>query len=100
MAVWKLHVAAVFFAASITAPTALAAPILNEAAGNFSNDWLAPTVVASGTTGIMGLGMPEWMGGTRHDVFLFSGLTPGASSLVFDFALPGPVNVGAYANGE
>jgi hypothetical protein len=99
MSVRKLHVAVLVCAASITSPAAKATPILYEAGGNFSNNWVSPTVVASGTTGVTGTGAPEWMGGDRLDIFQFSGLTPGATSLVFDFSLTGPSNPGAYENG-
>jgi hypothetical protein len=99
MSVRKLYVAVLVCAASITAPAAEATPILYEAGGNFSNNWVSPTVVASGTTGVTGTGAPEWMGGDRLDIFQFSGLVPGATSIVFDFSLTGPYSPGAYENG-
>jgi hypothetical protein len=95
----KLYVAVLVGAASITTPIAEATSILQEAAGNFSNNWVSPTIVASGTTGVAGTGAPEWMGGDRLDIFQFSGLVPGATSIVFDFSLTGPYNPGAYQNG-
>lgn len=99
MSVRKLYVAVLVCAASITAPVAESALILPEAGGNFSNNWVSPTVVATGTTGVTGTGAPEWMGGDRLDIFQFSGLVPGATSIVFDFSLTGPYNPGAYENG-
>lgn len=99
MSVRKLYVAVLVCAASITSPAAESALILYEAGSNFSNNWVSPTVVAGGTTGITGTGAPEWMGGDRLDIFQFSGLAPGATSLVFDFSLTGPSNPGAYENG-
>lgn len=99
MSVRKLYVAVLVCAASITAPAAESTPILYEAGGNFSNNWVSPTVVASGTTGVTGTGAPEWMGGDRLDIFQFSGLVPGATSIVFDFSLTGPYSPGAYENG-
>ncbi|PTR17634.1 MULTISPECIES: VPLPA-CTERM sorting domain-containing protein [unclassified Nitrosospira] len=99
MSVRKLYVAVLVCATSITAPAAEAIPILHEAGGNFSNKWVSPTVVASGTTGVTGTGAPEWMGGDRLDIFKFSGLVPGATSIVFDFSLTGPYSPGAYENG-
>jgi hypothetical protein len=99
MSVRKLYVAVLVGAASITAPAAEATPILHEVDANFSNNWVLPTVVASGTTGITGMGAPEWMGGDRLDIFQFSGLVPGATSIVFDFSLTGPYNPSAYQNG-
>jgi hypothetical protein len=99
MSVRKLYVAALVCAASITAPAAESALILHEAGGNFSNNWVSPTIVASGTTGVAGTGAPEWMGGDRLDIFQFSGLVPGATSIIFDFSLTGPYNPGAYENG-
>lgn len=99
MSVRKLYVAVLVCAALITAPTAESAPILQEAGGNFSNNWVSPTLVASGTTGVKGTGAPEWMGGDRLDIFQFSGLLPGATSIVFDFSLTGPSNPSAYENG-
>lgn len=97
MSLQKLCVAALIGAALITAPAA--ASILHEGNGNFSNDWRAPSVVASGTTGVSGTGAPTWMDGDRLDIFQFSGLAPGATSIVFDFSLTGPYNPGTYANG-
>jgi hypothetical protein len=44
-------------------------------------------------------GAPEWMGGDRLDIFQFSGLVPGATSIVFDFSLTGPYSPGTYENG-
>lgn len=99
MSIRKLYVAMLVCAASITAPAAEATPILQEAGGNFSNNWVSPTIVASGTTGVAGTGAPEWMGGDRFDTFQFSGLVPGATSIVFDFSLTGPYSPGAYQNG-
>jgi hypothetical protein len=99
MLVRKLCVATLVCAASITAPAAESALILQEAGGNFSNNWVSPTLVASGTTGIAGTGAPEWMGGDRLDIFQFSGLVPGATSIVFDFSLTGPYSASAYENG-
>jgi hypothetical protein len=99
MSVRKLYVAVLVCAASITSPAAESALILYEAGSNFSNNWVSPTVIASGTTGVTGTGAPEWMGGDRLDIFQFSGLAPGATSLVFDFSLTGPSNPGAYENG-
>lgn len=99
MPLWKPCVAVLVCAAAITAPTAESALILHEAGGNFSNSWVSPTVVASGTTGVAGTGAPEWSGGDRFDIFHFSGLTPGATSIVFDFSLTGPHDPGAYQNG-
>lgn len=99
VSVRKLCVAVLVCAASITAPTAESALILEETGGNFSNNWVSPTVVASGTTGVTGTGAPEWMGGDRLDIFQFSGLAPGATSIVFDFSLTGPYSPSAYANG-
>jgi hypothetical protein len=99
MSVRKLYVAALVCAGSITSPAAEAIPILQEAGGNFSNNWVSPTAVASGTTGVTGTGAPEWMGGDRLDIFQFSGLVPGATSIVFDFSLTGPSSPGAYENG-
>lgn len=99
ISVRKLYLAVLVCAASITAPAAEAALILQEAGGNFSNNWVLPTVVASGTTGVTGTGAPEWMGGDRLDIFQFSGLVPGATSIVFDFSLTGPYNPSAYENG-
>jgi hypothetical protein len=95
----KLYVAVLVGAASITAPVAEATPILQEAGSNFSNNWVSPTLVASGTTGVAGTGAPEWMGGDRLDIFQFSGLVPGATSIVFDFSLTGPYSPSAYQNG-
>jgi hypothetical protein len=99
ISVRKLYGAVLVCAASITSPAAEATPILYEAGGNFSNNWISPTVVASGTTGVTGAGAPEWMGGDRLDIFQFSGLAPGATSIVFDFSLTGPSNPNAYENG-
>lgn len=99
MSVRELYVAVLVCAASITAPTAESALMLHEVGGNYSNNWVSPTVVASGTTGVTGTGAPEWMGGDRLDIFQFSGLVPGATSIVFDFSLTGPSNPGAYENG-
>jgi hypothetical protein len=99
MSVRKLYVAVLICAASITAPAAEATPILQEAGGNFSNNWVSPTIVASGTTSVAGTGAPEWMGGDRLDIFQFSDLVPGATSIVFDFSLTGPYSPGAYENG-
>jgi hypothetical protein len=99
MSVRKLYVAVLVCAVSITAPAAESALILQEAGGNFSNNWVSPTVVASGTTGVAGMGAPEWMGGDRLDIFRFSGLVPGATSVVFDFSLTGPYSPAAYENG-
>ncbi|KIO48490.1 VPLPA-CTERM sorting domain-containing protein [Nitrosospira sp. NpAV] len=99
MSARKRYVAVLACAASITAPVAESALILPEAGGNFSNNWVAPTVVATGTTGVTGTGAPEWMGGDRLDIFQFSGLVPGATSIVFDFSLTGPYNPSAYENG-
>jgi hypothetical protein len=99
MSVRRLYVAVLVCAGSITAPAAESALILQEVGGNFSNNWVSPTVVASGTTGITGKGAPEWMGGDRLDIFRFSGLAQGATSIVFDFSLTGPYSPGAYANG-
>jgi hypothetical protein len=96
----NFSVAALVCAASITVTAAESAPIfLHEAGGNFSNNWVLPTAVASGTTGVTGTGAPEWMGGDRLDIFQFSGLVPGATSIVFDFSLTGPYNPSAYENG-
>ena len=39
------------------------------------------------------------MGGDRLDIFQFSVLVPGATSIVFDFSLTGPYSPGAYENG-
>lgn len=97
MSVRKISLAALIGAASITSPAA--AYTLDETGGNFSNDWVSPTVVASGTTDVSGWGAPEWMGGDRLDIFQFSGLAPGATSVVFDFSLTGPYNPNAYHNG-
>lgn len=97
MSVRKLYIAALIGAASFTAPAA--AVTMQEGDGNFSNDWLAPTVVASGTTGVSGTGAPEWMSGDRLDIFQFSGLEPGATSVVFDFSLTEPYGRGSYRNG-
>jgi hypothetical protein len=99
MPVRKLYVAVLACVTSITAPAAESALSLQESGGNFSNNWVSPTVVASGTTGITGSGAPEWMGGDRLDIFKFSGLLPDATSIVFDFSLTGPSNPGAYENG-
>jgi hypothetical protein len=99
MSARKLYAAVLFCAASFTAPAALSGSIMSEAGGNFSSSWVAPTVVATGTTGISGSGAPAWMGGVRHDVFQFAGLTPGASSITFDFSLTESSNPGSYANG-
>ncbi|PTQ79578.1 putative secreted protein [Nitrosospira multiformis] len=99
MSVQKLYVAVLVGAASITAPVAEAIPILQEAGGNFSNNWVSPTMVASGTTDVTGAGAPEWMGGDRLDIFQFSGLVPGATSIAFDFSLTGPYSPSAYQNG-
>jgi hypothetical protein len=99
MSVRKFSVAMLVCAASITAPTAKSALILQEDGSNFSNNWVSPTVVASGTTGVAGTGAPEWMGGDRFDIFRFSGLAQGATSIVFDFSLTGPYSPGAYENG-
>ena len=99
MSVRKLYVTVLVCAASITAPAAEAVPILQESGGNFSNNWVSPTVVSSGTTDITGTGAPEWTGGDRLDIFQFSGLVPGATSIVFDFSLTGPSSPGAYENG-
>jgi hypothetical protein len=99
MSVRKLYVAVLVCATLITAPVAESALILHEAGDNFSNNWVSPTVVVSGATGITGSGAPEWMGGDRLDIFQFSGLVPGASSIVFDFSLTGPYSPGAYQNG-
>jgi len=95
----KLCVAVLVLAASITAPAAKSSPILNEADGNFSASWVSPTVVASGTTSVSGSGAPKWLGGDPTDVFYFSGLVPGATSMVFDFSLTGPYNQNSYLNG-
>lgn len=97
MPINKLSVAAVIVAASIAGPAG--AYTLHEGAGNFSDNWVSPTAVESGTTGVSGSGSPKWLGGDRIDVFQFSGLEPGAASIVFDFALTGPLNPYAYANG-
>lgn len=97
MSVRKFYLAALIGAASFTAPAA--AVTMQEGDGNFSNDWLAPTVVTSGTTGVSGTGAPEWMRGDRLDIFQFSGLEPGATSVVFDFALTEPYGRGSYRNG-
>jgi hypothetical protein len=99
MSVRKLYVAVLVCAASITAPAAESALIRQEAGSNFSNNWVSPTIVASGTTSVAGAGAPEWMGGDRLDIFQFSGLVPGATSIVFDFSLTGPYSPGAYENG-
>lgn len=99
MSVRKLYVGGLVCAASIMAPAAESAVILQEAGGNFSNSWVSPTVVASGTTGVTGTGAPEWTGGDRLDIFKFSDIVPGATSIVFDFSLTGPYSPGAYANG-
>lgn len=99
LSVRKLYIAVLVCAASITAPTAESALFLHEAGGNFSNNWVSPTIVASGTTSVAGTGAAEWMGGDRFDIFQFSGLTPGATSIVFDFSLTGPYNPSAYENG-
>lgn len=97
MSVRKLSLAALIGAASITSPAA--AYTLDETGGNFSNDWVSPTVVASGTTGVSGSGAPTWTGGDRLDIFQFSGLAQGTTSVAFDFSLTGPYNPNAYANG-
>lgn len=99
MSVQKLYIAVLVGAASITAPAAEATPILQEASGNFSNNWVSPTIVAIGTSGVAGTGAPEWMGGDRLDIFQFSGLVPGATSIFFDFSLIGPYSPGTYVNG-
>lgn len=99
MSVRKLCIAGLVCATSITAATAEATPILHEAGGNFSNNWVSPTIVARGTSGVAGMGAPEWMGGDRLDIFQFSGLVPGATSIVFDFSLTGPYSPSAYQNG-
>jgi hypothetical protein len=99
MSVRKLYVAVLVGAASITAPVAEATPILHEAGGNFSNNWVSPTLVASGTTDVTGAGAPEWMGGDRLDIFQFSGLVPGATSIVLNFSLTEPYSPDAYQIG-
>jgi len=39
------------------------------------------------------------MGGDRLDIFQFSGLAPGTTSIVFDFSLTGPYSTSTYENG-
>ncbi len=89
MSAKTLGLAALFGAALMAAP--VAASTLSEAdvAGGFSNSWTAPTVVAGGTTEVSGSGAADWMGGDRFDIFHFSGMTPGATSVTFDFSLTG-----------
>lgn len=99
MSIRKIIVATLFSTASVIAPVAVSAPILLEYGSNFSNDWTAPTVVDSGTSDVSGAGAPEWTGGDRLDIFRFSGLVPGATSIAFNFMLTGPLNTGAYTNG-
>lgn len=86
------------FGAALLAGAAGAATI-TEGSGNFSDDWTAPTLVATGTTDVAGTGGAEWAGGDRFDVFHFSGLRPGANSIVFDFSLTAPNAPNTYANG-
>lgn len=98
MSVRNTQAAALFSAALISAPAAAAT--LHEGAGNFSNNWTTPTVLASGTKSVTGTGAPD--GGRaadRFDVFQFSGLAPGATSVVFDFSLTGPLRPHRYAGG-
>lgn len=89
---------AVFFGVTLLAGQAFAATLV-EGDGNFSDNWAMPTVVSGGTTTVSGSGAPQWMGGDRIDVLHFSGLKPGATSVVFDFALTAPYRSDAYANG-
>lgn len=86
------------FGVALLAGASTAATI-TEDSGNFSNDWTDPTLITTGTTGVAGTGGAEWSGGDRFDVFHFSGLRPGATSFVFDFALTAPYAPNAYANG-
>lgn len=98
MSLKKLSVAAVIAAAALTAVPA-AATVMQEGSGNFSDSWVSPTAVAGGAASVAGTGAPDWLGGDRIDVFHFTGLAPGAASIVFDFALTGPYDPNAYVNG-
>lgn len=75
------------------------ASTLTEVDGDFSNSWVAPTVVASGTTDVSGAGASGWSNGDQFDVLQFSGLAPGRTSIFIDFTLTGSYRTGNYANG-
>lgn len=97
MPIWNVFSAG-FLGLALIAGSANASTLV-EGAGNFSNSWVAPTDVATGTTDVSGSGAPSWVGGDRVDVFLFSGLTPGKTSILFDFSLTGSYSDGRYQNG-
>lgn len=60
---------------------AASALTVTEGAGDFSNNWLSPTVVGAGVTDIAGAA-------ARNDfeVFALTGLLPGAQTLTFSFS--------------
>ena len=99
ISVRKIFTSVLVCATLITAPTAKANSILQEIGVNFSNNWVSPTIVTSDMTGVAGTGAPEWMGGDRLDIFQFSGLLPGAASIVFNFSLTEPYRADSYQNG-
>lgn len=99
MSFGRLFAALIVGTTAIHTSPAIAAPILTETDASFSSSWTAPTAVGSGITGIAGSGSSGKTSNERFDTFQFSGLTPGATSIVFNFSLAPGYNLGNYANG-
>lgn len=79
---------------SLALAGAVSAATLSEAdVGDFSGDFLKPTVIANGATTVTGL----WSQGNDYDLLAFTGLKKGAQSLTLSFAPTSPIGSTDYS---